>query len=489
MQDEAPCPPPRPRDEAIPLIHPPSIRPTPSALPRTSVTPTTRKYRHLILYALVVLTILLVIVPVRRSPVQIPSQEPAAESLTQPMTNAAETKFLSSFFSSAPECEDGKSTTYSYGRCGETCASFSLTDMLACNSHDVKTRGCRYRHCGGTSMQCTAKKYVMERASLCANDTLQIAQARLTELQTLTFEVSVSPPEHAGATDVYLLISATDAMSGTIAKLSDMADQITSAFDGQGIAMGLGYFRDEYYRRGAFRNAVTLDTDNSAAVQNALRELRALGGGDDSEAALYAMHEVSRRGAIGWRKGARHALVYVSNAPGHEPSCMGKLMLTRRSVADVLRADGIVLYGIDVGGEDRQPSAFGCAGARNSSADASSADVGQATFIAQQTGGQVVSASPNEVVTVLQDVAAAIPLSDRIDVRDSSCGDVLQLAYEPAFPEPVFGADPVSVQVEMSVTNAICELGGWFKCQLEFVGMGVLLGLTKIEVQDVIGCA
>jgi hypothetical protein len=139
------------------------------------------------------------------------------------------------------------------------------------------------------------------------------------------------------------------------------------------ISYGVGDYKDE-----GSTNPYLLRQDltsNLSDVQSALDDLSASEGGDYPEANLYALNQAATTSS--WRAGSQRFLVWVGDAPGHDPL----LGISEAHATAALLAANIMVFGIDVGGLD---------------------DTGQATRITNATGGQLLAGGYSEAATIIQ---------------------------------------------------------------------------------------
>jgi hypothetical protein len=157
------------------------------------------------------------------------------------------------------------------------------------------------------------------RLVLCPGDTLS---------ETLTVHI---PAEPCCKADIYFLTDLTGSISTSLLdeialNFGNIAAQLGAG--GCDLAYGAGFYKD-------FGSDITNPADvfvnlqgisaNPADAQNALNLYTSFsGGGDDyPEAQFYAFDRLANDPVIGWRSGARKMVVWIGDAPGHDPVCAG----------------------------------------------------------------------------------------------------------------------------------------------------------------------
>ena len=122
--------------------------------------------------------------------------------------------------------------------------------------------------------------------------------------------------------DVYLLSDTTGSMSSIIEAVKAGAGTIVGnpALAGFDVAYGVGNYKDFPNDPYAFQHQLA-PTTNTADVTAAIAVWAASGGGDGSEAQLFALHRLATDAAIGWRPDARRIVLWFGDFPGHDPVC------------------------------------------------------------------------------------------------------------------------------------------------------------------------
>jgi hypothetical protein len=247
---------------------------------------------------------------------------------------------------------------------------------------------------------------------------------RLGECDTLHETITVTIPPEAGVVpaDIYFLSDNTGSMTPAIAAVQAGASAIFAALSSNpGLQFGVGEYQD-FINVGdvAFKNLQPITT-NQAAVTAALNTWTANGGGDGPEAQLFALDQLASLSTIGWRPGVQHIIVWMGDAPGHDPVCSAASGLgyniTEASVTTKLVGGGYTVLALSINdgsgyanGLNDDPTnllsslnpAYGACGTPGGTP-------GQATRITAATGGIVVNGIDpttivNTIITELQNL-------------------------------------------------------------------------------------
>jgi len=178
-----------------------------------------------------------------------------------------------------------------------------------------------------------------------------------------TVHVDAGPPT-TSKVDVFFLADTTGSMGGVIGSVASAATSIMSSVSGLGdVAFGVGEYKDACCGSGSggpdgdpftykLDQAVTSST---AAAQAGINLWVAGGGGDFPESDLFGLNSVAT-GASGFRAGSARILVWMGDAPSHEPgscpdggTCDGFGTVTRETAAANLNAANIKVEAMDVG--------------------------------------------------------------------------------------------------------------------------------------------
>ncbi|RBQ19198.1 hypothetical protein DP939_14730 [Spongiactinospora rosea] len=244
-----------------------------------------------------------------------------------------------------------------------------------------------------------------------ANDLVLRECAELAERVTVTVPVSGVKPK----ADVYLLADTTGSMSPVLAAVQAGIDSILTALDPSvfDVAFGVGNYRD--FPLGsdpaayAFQPQLAPTTD-LVNVRNAVLTWVAAGGGDGSEAQLFALDRLAADPAIGWRPGARRIVAWFGDAPGHDPVCAAisgaAADVTEASATAALRAAEIIVVAVSTitgfypAGLDDDPAAD----AGNYTVCTIGGSPGQATRITAATGGAHVAGNAADIIPTLAEL-------------------------------------------------------------------------------------
>jgi hypothetical protein len=171
--------------------------------------------------------------------------------------------------------------------------------------------------------------------------------------------------------DVFFLADTTGSMGGTISEVATNAAAIMAATAGLGnVAWGVGEYKDtsasDPYCCDAYGYRLNQAiTTSQAAVQTGIDMWSAGGGGDYPESDLFGLYNVAT-GSTGWRAGSARILIWMGDAPGHDPG--GDPGVTEAQATAALKSMGIKVEAMSVGSGGLD-------------------DYGQATNIATATGG------------------------------------------------------------------------------------------------------
>lgn len=162
-------------------------------------------------------------------------------------------------------------------------------------------------------------------------------------------------------------------------------------------------------------------------MTTAINTWSAAGGGDLPEAQFYALDQVASSAAIGWRPGVKHIVVWLGDAPGHDPICTAASGLpydiTEASVTAKLVASQIEVLAVSVfdgsadpNGLNDDPTDLGASplNAAYGACGTPGGTPGQATRIATATGGiVVVGVDPSAVVsTIIAELKALLTIGN-----------------------------------------------------------------------------
>jgi hypothetical protein len=254
---------------------------------------------------------------------------------------------------------------------------------------------------------------------------------RLGECDTVTEKITVTIPASAAVApaDIYFLADNTGSMGSVIAAVQAGASAILGPLGSlAGLQFGVGEYRD-FDNAGdaslAFQNLQPI-TANTAAVTTAINTWSASGGGDLPEAQFYALDQVAGSPAIGWRSGVKRIVVWLGDAPGHDPICAAASGLgydiTEASVTSKLVANQVTVLAVSVfdgfeapnGLNDDPTNLVSPLNPAYAACGAPGGTPGQATRIAAATGGIVVNGvDPSAVVaTIIAELKALLTIGN-----------------------------------------------------------------------------
>jgi len=227
--------------------------------------------------------------------------------------------------------------------------------------------------------------------------------------------ITVTVPKNAGPAkaDIYFLADTTGSMSAILSAVQAGSNTVLTALNGLGLdlAFGVGNYKDFVGEGGAAFTHQLAPTAVAADVAAAFAAWVASGGGDVAEAQLFALTQLAQPpgGSIGWRAGARRIIVWIGDAPGHDPVCTALSGLgaavTEASVTAALVAQQIAVLAISTAkpglDDDPVPHSADYTGPCGTVGGTA----GQGTRIATATGGKFVTGiDPTTIVTTIIDL-------------------------------------------------------------------------------------
>ncbi|KAI0558166.1 von Willebrand factor A-like protein [Gracilaria domingensis] len=287
--------------------------------------------------------------------------------------------------------------------------------------------------------------------------------------------------------DIFLLCDATGSMTSAIETAKTRFEQVVAErTDVSGdVRFGVGIFRDELELDDGFQNLAAITADTSS-VYSAIDTITASGGLDADEANLVALYKVATEDSIGWRENSQKIVIYFGDFPGHEPSCVGGLTITRETVVERLNDKGITVvavnFGSSVGELNRAPRGFGCG------ADSTLAPTGQADFITTETGGDVAETTDQtELINLINSLISNLPLTYESDTAD--CDGYITTSYNPNFPFELFPDEETTVIQTVQLLPGVCALPtDSFECEYRYTASGAGVPSTLVQVNGVKGC-
>lgn len=301
-----------------------------------------------------------------------------------------------------------------------------------------------------------------------------------------SFKVQVTVFAGSGSTkeNFYLLSDGTSSMHSAIdtAKLRFLEVVQSRKNVSSNVAFGVGYYRDEN-ENDRFTNVQSV-TRNVGLVQNAINSLTAesefLLNRDVPEGALNALYLVATKNVIGSRPDSRRIIVYFGDAPGHEPTCVGGLRVTRKKVTAAMKKERITAVAVSFRGSVFSNSvglnaptiSYECSDIEQDTAG------NQALDITAATGGALVEV---EEQTGLIDTTLSLvnDLSQELeaDVSDSESKNV-EVTFNPSLSQTIASGKKIIVTETVRISKNACSIAGSaFSCKVRFTLSGALNGV------------
>ncbi|MBW4718034.1 RICIN domain-containing protein [Saccharothrix obliqua] len=226
--------------------------------------------------------------------------------------------------------------------------------------------------------------------------------------------------------DVYFLTDTTSSMSGVInavrTRVEEILNKLVTAANGVGanVHFGVGNYRDlDYPAAERFQHQVALSPSSHAAADGIRAWAVTPGGATIAEGQFYALDQLAQPpgGSIGWRTDAKRIVVWIGDAPGHDPICQAVSGLahdvTEQSVTLKLQGQGIFVLPISTPtgstgpGLNANPVPLSNGGPYKDRC-ATGGAAGQGSRIAAATGGTYRDGiTPDTVVQTIIDLGTA----------------------------------------------------------------------------------
>ncbi|CCH29526.1 RICIN domain-containing protein [Actinosynnema sp. NPDC047251] len=155
--------------------------------------------------------------------------------------------------------------------------------------------------------------------------------------------------------DVYFLVDSTGSMTGIIdavrARVEEILNRLVTAAGqvGADVQFGVGNYRDlDFPAAQRFHHQLSL-TASSAAAAHGIGAWTTAGGTTTAEGQYFALDHLAQPpgGTIGWRADAKRIILWIGDAPAHDPICQSvsglTYNITEHSVIDKLQVEGIVV--------------------------------------------------------------------------------------------------------------------------------------------------
>ncbi|MDF5758340.1 vWA domain-containing protein [Spongiactinospora sp. TRM90649] len=342
-----------------------------------------------------------------------------------------------------------------------------------------------------------AARVALERSSPvivdpASNDLVLRECARLDERVTVTIPVSGVKPK----ADVYLLADTTGSMSPALTAVQAGIDSILTALDPTvfDVAFGVGNYRDfpvEGSGGYAFQHQLAPGTD-TVSVRNAVLTWSAVGGGDGSEAQLFALENIAKDPATGWRPDARRIIAWFGDAPGHDPVCAAisgaGADVTEGTATDALRAAGVTVVAVSTitgfypAGLDDDP----VRDAGDYTVCTIGGTSGQATRITGATGGtHVIGAAADILATLIALIKDAVTVTGNVRLVPSAsiAGFVAGIAPAGGY-GPLRGDTEHHLAFDVSWTGTVecAEDPQVFSGSLDVVADGAVVGGKPVRI-------
>jgi len=275
-----------------------------------------------------------------------------------------------------------------------------------------------------------------------ANDGPAIKPAFVDEIifpgQSIEIDKLVYTPAIPPDPEIYFLVDTTGSMGGVISEVQDeIADIISDVLAVQPTAeFGLGQYKDFPFDPFAYQHMVSIGGD----VPGAVAGLLAGGGADGPEGQFYALDQIAKNNTAGFSgtDGSTPIIVWVGDAPAHEPVCAAISGLAydidEASVTADLVAAGYTVVALSTStgyadGLDDDPTLFG--GDYLSACGAEGGAPGQATRITDATGGTALAdVGPGDVTQAILDALSAVQIEVSMT---SDCEYPIVTSFDPAY--------------------------------------------------------
>jgi len=311
-----------------------------------------------------------------------------------------------------------------------------------------------------------------------------------------TLSKSVRPYRNRDG-DIVFLADTTGSMTDAIANVRSNANRIMSSIlaEEPSSQFGVASYKDfnnpatcapsSSYTYRLEQTVTPVDNDPGSPtygepVKSAIATWEASGGCDGPEAQLYAFNQIvtATGPSTGLRSGLPHVIAWFGDAPGHNPSCLkntdGNCTTTPATldsaIADLQSGDGIRVVAVSV---NTGPGLDSCPTELNG-VDGALACPGQATRIANATGGAVQPSNQNP--DAVADKLLDLLLSATVEPRVVSCDPGLSISFNPARRVVRSGSEDASFDETVAVAPS--ATAGDKTCTVDFYvnGKQVLSG-------------
>lgn len=314
--------------------------------------------------------------------------------------------------------------------------------------------------------------------------------------QTFDETITVTVPKNAAASkaDVYFLADTTISMGSALAAVQAGVNNVLTALTGLGldIVFGVGSYRD-FPPPAPSPFTHQLDpTANAANVTAAVAAWAATGGGDTAEAQFLALHHLAQApgGTIGWRAGSQRIVVWIGDAPGHDPICTAFTGLaadvTEASITAALVAQQIAVLAISTSTPGLDDDPVPLSGDYGGTCASVGGLAGQGTRIATATGGAFVTGiDPNTIVnTIIDLVTKALSSINNLNLVPSASIAPLVVSITPAGGYgPLSGDREHVLKFQVRFRGVDCkDVEQIFEGNLDVVADGVVVATKRVRI-------
>lgn len=260
-----------------------------------------------------------------------------------------------------------------------------------------------------------------------------------------TLTTPVIPPKP----DIVFLSDTTGSMGGAIGNVktnvATIMDQVRAAQpDAEFGAAEYKDFTTDCATAYKLNQAVT---DVTTDVVNAVGTWAAGCGVDTPEADFWGLHNLVAD--AGWRSGSSKIIIWIGDAPSHDPTGPDtEHQVTQASLIDELRAAGIRVIAVNVGGLD---------------------SAGQATAIVNATSGVLTTSDPTQVSSAILNGLHNLPAA--VTPQVVSCDPGLSIGFD-ADSKTVTSGTPVSFTETASIASSAAP-GSTLTCTVHFLVNGL----------------
>lgn len=308
--------------------------------------------------------------------------------------------------------------------------------------------------------------------------------------------IVVTVPKNAGTAkaDVYFLADTTGSMGGVLAAVQAGVGNVLTALTGLGLDMvfGVGNYRDFPPASPSPFAHQLAPTGATAAITAAIGTWTAVGGGDVAEGQFLALEQLAQApgGSIGWRSGSQRIIVWIGDAPGHDPICTAISGLgadiTEASATAALVAQAITVLAISTATPGLDGDPVPLSSGYSGTCGTIGGTAGQASRIAASTGGTFVTGiDPTTIVnTIIDLVTGAVAGIDNLKLVPSPSIAPLVVSITPAG-----GYGPLPGDVEHVLKFAVqfrgidCKAEDQvFEGTLDVVADGVVVAQKRVRI-------